>query len=25
VAPAPANLSRQVDLHVVIGKNYPGV
>jgi LytR cell envelope-related transcriptional attenuator len=25
VAPAPANLSRQVDLHAVIGQNYPGV
>jgi hypothetical protein len=25
VAPAPANLSRQVDLHAVIGRNYPGV
>lgn len=23
--PAPANLSRRVDLHVVIGKDYPGV
>jgi LytR cell envelope-related transcriptional attenuator len=25
VAPAPSNLSRQVDLHAVIGQNYPGV
>ena len=25
VEPAPANLSRRVALHVVIGKNYPGV
>jgi LytR cell envelope-related transcriptional attenuator len=25
IAPAPANLSRQVDLHVVIGQDYPGV
>ena len=25
VEPAPANLSRQVALHVVIGKDYPGV
>jgi hypothetical protein len=25
VAPAPANLSRQVDLHAVIGQDYPGV
>jgi LytR cell envelope-related transcriptional attenuator len=25
IAPAPANLSRQVDLHAVIGQNYPGV
>jgi hypothetical protein len=25
VEPAPANLSRRVDLHVVIGKDYPGV
>ena len=25
IAPAPANLSRQVDLHAVIGRNYPGV
>jgi hypothetical protein len=24
IAPAPANLSRQVDLHVVVGQNYPG-
>jgi hypothetical protein len=24
VAPAPSNLSRQVALHAVIGKNYPG-
>jgi hypothetical protein len=24
VAPAPSNLSRQVDLHAVIGQNYPG-
>jgi hypothetical protein len=25
IAPAPPNLSRRVDLHVVIGQNYPGV
>ena len=25
IAPAPSNLSRQVDLHAVIGQNYPGV
>jgi LytR cell envelope-related transcriptional attenuator len=25
IAPAPGNLSRQVDLHAVIGQNYPGV
>jgi LytR cell envelope-related transcriptional attenuator len=25
IEPAPANLSRQVALHVVIGKDYPGV
>jgi hypothetical protein len=25
VEPAPANLSRRVALHVVIGKDYPGV
>jgi LytR cell envelope-related transcriptional attenuator len=25
VAPAPSNLSRKVDLHAVIGQNYPGV
>ena len=25
IGPAPANLSPQVDLHVVIGKNYPGI
>ena len=25
IAPAPSNLSRQVDLHAVIGRNYPGV
>jgi hypothetical protein len=25
VAPAPSNLSHQVDLHAVIGQNYPGV
>ena len=25
IGPAPSNLSRQVDLHAVIGQNYPGV
>jgi LytR cell envelope-related transcriptional attenuator len=25
IEPAPSNLSRQVDLHAVIGRNYPGV
>lgn len=25
ISPAPSNLSRQVDLHAVIGQNYPGV
>ena len=25
IAPAPSNLARQVDLHAVIGQNYPGI